>query len=56
MRKKIKRTKFTFCHLDSNLVEFPVVLDHHIQVLLADELDHYKNKGDERIENYIKMI
>jgi len=29
---------------------------HHIQVLLADELDHCKDKEDERIENHIKMI
>ena len=29
---------------------------HHIQVLFADELDHCKDKEDERIENHIKMI
>jgi len=29
---------------------------YHIQVLLTDELDHYKDKEDERIENHIKMI
>jgi len=27
---------------------------HHTQVLLADELDHCKNKGDKRIKNHIK--
>lgn len=29
---------------------------YYIQVLLADELDHYKNKGDKKIKNHIKII
>ena len=29
---------------------------HHIQVLLVDELDRCKSKGDERAEAYIKII
>jgi len=29
---------------------------YHIQVLLADELDQYKDKEDERVKEYIKMI
>jgi len=29
---------------------------HHIQVLLVDELDQCKDKGDEWVEEHIKMI
>ena len=29
---------------------------YYIQVLLANELNHCKNKGDEKIRNYNKII
>ena len=29
---------------------------HHIQVLLADKLNWYKEKGNQYIEEYIKII
>lgn len=29
---------------------------HHIQVLLVDELDQCKGKGEERVDKYIKAL
>ncbi len=29
---------------------------HHIQILLADKLDQYKEKGEEAVNKYIKIL
>ena len=29
---------------------------HNIQVLLANELDQYKDKGEERVNEYIEVL
>ena len=29
---------------------------HHIQVLLADKLDHYKGKGGEAVDQHIQTL
>ena len=29
---------------------------HHIQVLLANELDQYKGKGEERVSKHIRIL